>query len=139
MIFVDAWAWIALAVKQDQYHAAARAVHRNLRKQNRRYVTTDFVLSEVISFLYRSGPPDKAQQFVNSVLGACSADSDLLIHVSADQFRDAWNLRQKYDDKPGISFVDFTSMVVMGDLGIVDIFTGDSHFEHVGLGFRLLP
>ena len=48
-------------------------------------------------------------------------------------------MRQKYQDKPGISFVDFTSMIVMQDLGIGDVFTGDAHFQQVGLGFRLLP
>jgi predicted nucleic acid-binding protein len=45
----------------------------------------------------------------------------------------------QYHDKPDISFVDFTSMVVMQDLGIVDVFTGDKHFKQVGLGFRLAP
>ena len=37
-----------------------------------------------------------------------------------------------------MNFVDFTSMVVMQDLGIVEVFTGDAHFLHVGLGFQLL-
>jgi predicted nucleic acid-binding protein len=55
------------------------------------------------------------------------------------QFRRAWQHRQKYHDKPDISFVDFTSMAVMQDLGISDIFTGDAHFTHVNLGFRLYP
>lgn len=45
----------------------------------------------------------------------------------------------KYHDKPDISFVDFTSMVVMQDLGIQDVFTGDAHFRQVNLGFRLVP
>ena len=61
------------------------------------------------------------------------------IHVSPDQFRRAWQLRQKYHDKPRISFVDFTSMVVMQDLAITEVFTGDAHFEQVGLGFRVVP
>ena len=52
MIFVDAWAWIALAVKKDQYHASAKAQHKRFCKAGRKYVTTDYVLSEVISFLY---------------------------------------------------------------------------------------
>jgi predicted nucleic acid-binding protein len=38
-----------------------------------------------------------------------------------------------------IVFVDFTSMVVMQDLAITDVFTGDAHFQHVGLGFRVVP
>jgi predicted nucleic acid-binding protein len=48
-------------------------------------------------------------------------------------------MRQKYADKPDISFVDFTSMVVMQDLGITDVFSGDQHFEQVNLGLRLVP
>ena len=29
-------------------------------------------------------------------------------------------------------------MVVMRDLGLAEVFTGDKHFEQVGLGFRLV-
>ena len=56
-----------------------------------------------------------------------------------DQFRRAWTMRQKYHDKPDISFVDFTSMVVMQDLGIAEVFTGDDHFRQVNLGFQVVP
>jgi len=49
MILVDTWAWVALAVKRDQYHAVAKAQHQKLRRANRKYVTTDYILSEVIS------------------------------------------------------------------------------------------
>ena len=63
----------------------------------------------------------------------------VLVPVSPQQFRAAWQLREKYDDKPDISFVDFTSMVVMQDLGITEIFTGDAHFRQVNLGFQLHP
>ena len=45
----------------------------------------------------------------------------------------------QYHDKPDISFVDFTSMVVMQDLGITDVFSGDRHFLQVNLGFQLVP
>jgi hypothetical protein len=30
-------------------------------------------------------------------------------------------------------------MIVMQDLGIVDVFTGDDHFRQVNLGFQLHP
>jgi hypothetical protein len=30
-------------------------------------------------------------------------------------------------------------MVVMQAMGIVEVFTGDAHFQQVGLGFRLVP
>ena len=74
-----------------------------------------------------------------AVLGKVDAGDYLLVHVSPAQFRNAWQLRQKYNDKPDISFVDFTSMVVMQDLQITDVFSGDSHFRQVNLGFQLHP
>jgi predicted nucleic acid-binding protein len=139
MIFVDAWAWIALALKGDQNHRRAKAQHKAFRRAGRRYVTTNFVLGELIAHLYRTLKPTQAQGFINTLLAEADAGTYLLVHVSPDQFRRAWDLRQKYHDKPDISFVDFTSMVVMQDLGILDVFTGDSHFQQVGLGFRLHP
>ena len=41
MIFVDSWAWIALASQDDQYHDPATREHRRLKKSRRRYVTKD--------------------------------------------------------------------------------------------------
>ena len=139
MIFIDTWAWVALALNKDQYHRKATAAHRRFVKQHRRYVTTDFVLSEVIAHLYSTLPPEKAQAFINTLFESADAGLHQLVHVSPEQFRRAWQMRQKYADKPDISFVDFTSMVVMQDLGIVDVFTGDQHFVQVNLGFRLAP
>ena len=48
-------------------------------------------------------------------------------------------LRLKLHDKPTISFTDLTSMVVMEELGINQVMTGDAHFSQVGLGFQLVP
>ncbi len=30
MIFVDTWAWVALAIPEDQYHTQAAAIYRQL-------------------------------------------------------------------------------------------------------------
>ena len=139
MILVDTWAWIGLAVKKDQYHAAIQAQHKQFRKAGRKYVTTDHVLTELITYVYSVGPVTTAEAFINSLLAAIDAGTYLLIQLSHEQFRRAWLLRLKYRDKPDIGFVDFTSMVVMQDLGITEIFSGDTHFERVGLGFRLVP
>lgn len=139
MIFVDTWAWVGLALKRDQHHRRIKAQHKALRRAGQQYVTSDFVLSELIAHLYSTLTPDQAQAFINNVLASSDAGLYQLIHVSPQQFRRAWQLRQKYHDKPDISFVDFTSMVVMQDMGIADIFTGDAHFEYVNLGFRLHP
>jgi predicted nucleic acid-binding protein len=139
VIFIDTWAWIALLDETDQYHDVAQRVHLKPQKKRRKYVTSDFVLNELINYLYSAGPAAKAQKAINALLTRADAGKHLLIHVSPPQFRRAWQLRQKYDDKPDISFVDFTSMVVMQDMSMVDIFTDDAHFQQVNLGFRLHP
>jgi len=139
MIFLDAWAWIALADKSDPYYRKAKAMHKKLTRARRYYVTSDYVLGEAITYLYDALSSAQAQSFISTVLAAVDAGTFLLAHVSPTQFRRAWQMRQKYHDKPDISFVDFTSMVVMQDLGISDVFTGDAHFRQVNLGFRLHP
>lgn len=125
MIFIDTWAWIALADDTDQYHAAAVKQHRKLLKKNRRYVTTDAVVGELIDALYDAAPEPQARGFISGLLAKVETGALELVHISPEYFRRAWELRQKYRDKPDISFVDFTSMVVMQDLGIAEVFTGD--------------
>ena len=138
-VFVDTWAWLAIAHKHDPYHAVAARQHRALNKRKARYVTTDYILTEVMTALFPVVSFAKARQFMLNVFRSIQGGRYELVFVSADQFQRAWLLRQKYDDKPRISFTDLTSMIVMQDLGLADVFTGDAHFQQVGLGFRLVP
>jgi predicted nucleic acid-binding protein len=139
MIFVDTWAWLALAHKRDPYHTLAARQHRDLQRRKERYVTTDYVLAETMTPLFAVLNFLKARQFMLKLFESIRTGRYDLIHISPDQFDRAWEMRQKYDDKPDISFVDFTSMVVMQDLGIAEAFSGDQHFVQVNLGFRLVP
>jgi len=138
MIFVDTWAWIALADETDQYHAAARKAHEEHLKSRQQYVTSDFVLTEFINYLYTSFRSADAQDTIELMFRQAGSGELDLVHVSPEHFHRAWQLRKKYADKPDISFVDFTSFVVMRELAITDVFTGDAHFEQVGMGFRIV-
>ena len=42
-------------------------------------------------------------------------------------------------NKPDISFTDLTSFVLLQELWINKVFTGDAHFEEINLGFEILP
>lgn len=139
MIFVDTWAWLALAHQRDPYYPVAVEQHRVLQNQKTQYVTTNDVLTELMTSLFPAVSFAKARQFMLNVLQSCRTGRYQLVFVSPDQFERAWQLRQRYHDKPKISFVDLTSMVVMQDLSITDVYTGDRHFEQVGLGFRVVP
>jgi predicted nucleic acid-binding protein len=57
MTLVDTWAWLALAHKHDPYHALATQQHRLLHKRRARYVTTDYVLAELMGPLFIPGAP----------------------------------------------------------------------------------
>ena len=139
MVFVDSWAWVALALKNDQHHNAAKAAHSAFVKSRETYVTTDYVLSETITLLYRSAPAPEAAGVIDAILRACEEGRYKLVTVSAEIFQFAYSMRKKYADKPKISFTDFTSMVVMQERNIHRVFTGDQHFRQVGLGFELIP
>jgi uncharacterized protein len=138
-VFVDTWAWLALAYAKDPYHAAAERQHREFRRQKLRYVTTNHVLAEFLSALFRVVPFAGARQFADGLFESFEEGRHQRVFLSPEQFQRAYQLRLTYHDKPDISFVDLTSMVVMQDLAITDVFTGDAHFEQVGLGFRVLP
>ncbi|MCP5117171.1 MAG: hypothetical protein GY953_40620 [bacterium] len=59
--------------------------------------------------------------------------------MTPERFRLAWRLRLRYQDKPRFSLTDLTSSVVIREVGLRHVLTGDSHFEHIGLGFIRLP
>jgi uncharacterized protein len=138
LVFVDTWAWFALALRRDQHHAAAKRIHHSLVAAGRQYVTTDYVLAELATQLYRSFNAPQAETFFAAVLQAVETGVYRLERINADRFAEAWRLRQVYADKPDVSFVDLTSFVVMNELGITDVFSGDAHFTQVNLGFNLL-
>jgi predicted nucleic acid-binding protein len=139
LIFVDTWAWLALAYAKDPYHKDAAEHHRRFQRENRRYLTTDFVLNELISALFASSPFDASRRFMDGLFQSFVNGRHELLFVTAEQFHEAYRLRLRFHDKPDISFVDLTSMAVMRDRGILEVFTGDAHFRRVGMGFQLYP
>ena len=97
------------------------------------------MLAETVTPLFGVLNFSKAEQFMLGVFKSIQAGHYQLEPITPSRFERAWQMRRKYHDKPDISFVDFTSMVVMQELGITEVFTGDAHFQQVGLGFRLVP
>jgi predicted nucleic acid-binding protein len=139
MIFIDAWAWFALAYKKVPCHSVVVRQHRIFHRQNRGYITSNEVMSEFITSLFRAVPFDKARLCVHNLLQLCRLGRYQLIFATPDQFDRAWDLRQRFHDKSDISFVDPTSMVVMQDLDIARILSGDAHILQVGMRFQPRP
>jgi predicted nucleic acid-binding protein len=137
-LLVDTWGWLALRDKGDARHReAVAAFEQELRAG--KVVTTDFVLDETFTLLFRRLPAQKARESVEFLMQAVEAGSVMLVPISAPRFREAVKLRLKFRDKPEISFTDFTSMVVMRELAVKRILTEDRHFVQTGLGFERVP
>ena len=139
LVFVDTWAWLALSNRKDVHHELARKSYEEVKTAGYRLVTSDYVLDEVITALFRNVIFASAVQFIESVFTATSNDQIKLERITETRFKVAWLQRKKYQDKPDISFTDFTSFVLMQELVINKVFTGDSHFESVNLGFEIIP
>ena len=91
MVFVDTWAWLALAYAKDPYQAAAARQHREFRRQKTCYVTTDHVLAEFFSALFRVVPFDSARQFADRLFESFEEGRHRLVFLSPSSFRKPTN------------------------------------------------
>ena len=62
----------------------------------------------------------------------------MIERIQEARWEKAWALSKKYGDKSAVSFVDFSSFIVMKERGIAEALTADKHFHEVGLGFKKL-
>lgn len=102
-------------------------------------ITSDYVLDEVITALFRNVVFVTAVRFIETLYSMIKNDQLKLERIAEERFRIAWQLRKKLQDKPNISFTDLTSFVLMQELEITRVFTGDADFEKVNLGFEIVP
>ena len=121
---------------KDPLHQAASTVYAEASKPGGNVFTTNFVLNETISLLFRRRPFEEAARFMRGLL---TSQFIGVQEITPARFRRAFQLRLTFRDKPDISFTDLTSMIVAQDLNVSDILTGDRHFLQAGLGFRIFP
>lgn len=135
-VFVDTWGWLALADPNDPFHFSADRCYREFGRQAGRVVTSNFVLDETFTLLFRRRPYNEAMHFSSGLLASQFIRIEI---VTEPRFKMAFDLRRRFSDKPRISFTDLSSMAIMTELKVSDILTGDEHFSQVGLGFRRIP
>jgi predicted nucleic acid-binding protein len=133
-VFVDTSGWIALLNKDDSLHDCAASIMRNLAVEQRRLITTDWILAETSNSVARTAARHSFPVFVNTFLNSPHAQ---LIRVSSDCFRQALEIYEQASDKSW-GLVDCASFVVMQSKRSVDAFSADRHFEQFGF-HCLLP
>jgi len=128
-----------LGYRREPRHQEVTHFYRNLRAQKVTAYTTDYVLDELITLLFRREIFDEALRFVEGIMAATTHGYLIIERITPMYFSTAWDLRRRYKDKIQISFTDLTSMVVMRELQIRQVLTSDEHFFQVGMGFQKVP
>jgi predicted nucleic acid-binding protein len=127
-LFIDTWGWIVLRNKREPMHTELSKFYFSWRNQGDVGYTTDYILDETFTLLFRRLSFKEAKGSLDVIDLAIKEGYLRLERITAERFEKAKRLRVKFQDKPRISFTDLTSMVVMTEMGIASILTQDEHF-----------
>jgi predicted nucleic acid-binding protein len=135
-VFVDTWAWYALADKADADHELAQLTNDELLDAGHTFVTTNFVLDETLTLIRYNVSHTAAVKFWQTLQKLIAARLVILVRVGEDQEEAAWRIFERYADQE-FSYTDCTSFAVMKALKLSRSFTSDSHFAT--MGFVVVP
>lgn len=134
-LFVDTSGWGNLVDKSQPYHSLMVQLYRSAKQQNRRLITSNYIITEVVA-LFTSPlklPRHQIISFVNSLKTSSYVE---IIHINQEIDDLAWNLLSNREDKQW-SLVDCSSFIIMNQNNILEALTNDVHFEQAGF-IRLL-
>jgi uncharacterized protein len=134
-IFVETSGWGNLIDASQLYHNRAANLYRNAKPPHFRWVTSNYVLAELVALLESPLriPRNQAIAFFKSVKASSMVE---VLHIDLDLDAEAWQLLEARPDKSW-SLVDCSSFVIMQQRGITSALTNDHHFEQAGF-MRLL-
>ena len=85
-IFVDTWGWVALGHRRDQYHLNVKQLYQELRLSKVPIHTSDYVLDEVMTLLFKREVFQEAVCFVEGILRAAELGQVQISYVTSDYF-----------------------------------------------------
>lgn len=132
-LFIDASAWIALLMNDDNYHSKAVQEFPLLFVNYQQFVTTNLVIAEAYVFLRTRISLNAALDFLERVR---TSPRLRRVYSDAELELEAEGILRQFDDQD-FSLADAVSFVVMRQQAIQDAFTFDHHFDT--LGFHRIP
>ncbi len=130
-VFVDTQGWAEIFHQPALHHAQAEALLRQVRADRWELITSNLILSELVP-LFRSRLFRLPQPQVLAIIAQIRALPNVTVtHVDPQIDQQAWGLLYANPQQPW-SHVDATSMVLMRQLGLTEVFTADRHFEQAG-------
>jgi len=131
--FIDTSGWCALYDKSDANHEAVIPFWNETAKKNGTLYTSDYVIDETLTLLSARIDHAAAAGFGRTIL---SSKVIKIIPVTKSRWDNAWELFLKYSGK-SFSFTDCTSFAIMFELGLIEAFAFDKHFQQIG--FSCIP
>jgi uncharacterized protein len=125
MRFADTSFWVALALRRDRHHEAARELWAGRDEQ---LIVSNHVLGEVWTFLRRRDGHAAARQARQLIARSEAVD---LLHVATDVEEEAWRWLDRHDERE-YSFVDATSFALMRRRGLTEALAFDGDFTAAG-------
>ena len=135
-IFVDTWAWYALADTDDNNHLIAQIANEELQDAGYTLITTNFVVAETLTLIRYNLGHAAAVRFWYLLQELITDGLVEYIRIEAVHETVAWQIFERYGDQD-FSFTDCTSFAVMRLQHLTEVFTGDHHF--FVMGFILKP
>ena len=127
-VFMDTAGFLALWDAADAHHGRALRLQSELARKGRRFLTTDYVIDEIVTLLLVRHSHSAAADFLQTVT---TSESLQLQWVGPDRFHAAAGFFARHIDKEW-SFTDCVSFELMHELNIRDAFTTDRHFRQAG-------
>lgn len=133
-VFGDTSGWVSVFMNKDPHHTKASTLMTQLHQQNRRIVTTNYVLSELIAVFTRFRlQRSTALDYIKTIRSVAWVE---IVHIDEVLNAAAWQLLTERLDKEW-SLVDCASFAVMENRDLTEALTTDKHFEQAGF-VRLL-
>ena len=132
-VFLDTSGLVAVVNTDDQWHADAESVWRQLFMSQRPLISTSLVLIELADGLSRI----RHRALAIKIRDRLRATPRIrIIQATAGLDERAWELfRQRTDKEWGMT--DCVSIIVMQDEDVTDVLSSDHHFEQAGLNILL--
>lgn len=125
LVFIDASAFIS-SFTLDSTHEKATEIGSKLEKQSAQLITSNMVVSEVLTVLSIKHRKDLAIDFGEYIRGRIE-----IAHPGPDHFERAWQIFKREKSK-NISFTDCMSLSLVELFRIPTVFSFDKQFRNRG-------
>lgn len=136
-VFFDTGVFIALLIKKELDHDRVVEKYTVYRRQNAQMYTSDYILAELWTWCSRSLNSTQTKSIMDATDAMATLGQLTILPVDTNVFKRAQSMLLKYFEHR-LSLVDCTTVVLVRDFHMDEIFTLDSDFRKLRLPVSFL-